>query len=56
MGYEDTCDESMITAVQERVKELCQKDNVLLKILTGSQANLIHKYRNSAHIDEVKRL
>eukprot|EP00111_Clytia_hemisphaerica_P024196 TCONS_00071306-protein len=54
LGYEDTCDESMISAVQERVKELCQKDNVLLKILAGSQSNLLQKYRNSKQIDEAE--
>ena len=45
MGFEETCDESMVTAVEERVKKLCVKDNVLLKVLDESSEDLMNVYR-----------
>ena len=47
MGFEDTCDESMVTAVQDRVKKLCVKDNVLLKVLGESSEDLMNTYMNT---------
>ena len=45
MGFEDTCDKSMVTAVKERVKKLCAKENVLLRVLDESSEDLLNTYR-----------
>lgn len=45
MGFEETCDESMVTAVEEHVKKLCVKDNVLLKVLDECSEDLLNAYR-----------
>jgi len=56
MGFDETCNESMITAVQERVKRLCGKDNVLFQVLTDSDQSLFDLYTAQLAVEKVQYL
>ena len=53
MGSEETRNESMIIAVQERVKRLCSKDNVLFQVLTESDQSLLDLYTAQVAVEKV---
>lgn len=40
LGFEETCDDDIMTAVRERVKKLCKKNNMLLHVLADSKSEL----------------
>lgn len=56
LGFGEGCDDEVMAAVRDRVKKLCEKDNMLLHVLADSKSELDMYLRQQQDKAEVSLL